>query len=40
VTIGFGQLGTAALGTAFAWVVLTILIKVDRRIDGTSDRVA
>ena len=37
VAIGLGQLGTAAIGTVFAWFVLAILIKVDRRIDGSSD---
>jgi putative Mg2+ transporter-C (MgtC) family protein len=38
VTIGLGQLGTAAIATAFAWLVLAILVKVDRRIEGSSDR--
>lgn len=38
VTIGLGQLGTAAIGTAFAWLVLSALVKVDKRIDGPSDR--
>ena len=38
VTIGVGQLGTAAVGTALAWFVLAILIKVDKRIDGSADR--
>jgi putative Mg2+ transporter-C (MgtC) family protein len=37
VAIGLGQLGTALIGTAFAWFVLAVLIKVDRRIDGSSD---
>ena len=36
VTIGVGQLGTAAIGTALAWCVLAILIKLDRRIEGSS----
>ena len=38
VTIGVGQLGTAAIGTALAWVVLGVLIKLDKRIDGSSER--
>jgi len=33
VAIGLGQLGTAAIGTIFAWVVLALLIKLDKRID-------
>jgi putative Mg2+ transporter-C (MgtC) family protein len=37
VAIGLGQLGTAAIGTVFAWFVLAVLIKVDRRIDASSD---
>ena len=36
VVIGVGQLGTAAIGTALAWFVLAVLIKVDKRIE-TSD---
>ena len=36
VTIGVGQLGTAAIGTLFAWFVLAVLIKLDRRIDGSN----
>jgi putative Mg2+ transporter-C (MgtC) family protein len=36
VTIGVGRLGTAAIGTVLAWIVLAILIKLDRRIDGSS----
>ena len=39
VTIGLGHLGTAAIGTVFAWTVLAILIKLDKKIDGsTPDR--
>jgi putative Mg2+ transporter-C (MgtC) family protein len=38
VMIGLGQLGLAAIGTALAWVVLSSLLKVDKRIDGPSDR--
>ena len=37
VAIGVGQLGTAAIATALAWFVLAVLIKVDRRIDGSGD---
>ena len=36
VAIGVGQLGTAAIGTVLAWFVLAILIKLDKRIDGSS----
>jgi putative Mg2+ transporter-C (MgtC) family protein len=36
VTIGLGHLGTAAIGTVFAWTVLAILIKLDKKIDGSS----
>jgi uncharacterized membrane protein YhiD involved in acid resistance len=35
VAIGLGQLGTATIGTIFAWVVLALLIKLDKRIDGS-----
>jgi putative Mg2+ transporter-C (MgtC) family protein len=38
VTIGVGQLGTAAVGTLLTWLVLAVLIQVDRRIDGSDDR--
>jgi putative Mg2+ transporter-C (MgtC) family protein len=36
VTIGVGQLGTAAIATALAWFVLAVLIKLDKRIDGSD----
>jgi putative Mg2+ transporter-C (MgtC) family protein len=36
VTIGVGELGIAAIGTLLAWIVLAILIKLDKRIDGSS----
>ena len=36
VAIGVGQLGTAAVGTALAWFVLAVLIKLDKRIDGSN----
>ena len=37
VAIGLGQLGMAAIGTVFAWIALALLIKIDRRIDGSGD---
>jgi len=37
VAIGLGQLGTAAIGTAFAWVVLAVLIKLEKRIGSSPD---
>lgn len=36
VTIGLGQLGTAAIGTVLAWFVLAVLIGLDRRIGGSD----
>jgi putative Mg2+ transporter-C (MgtC) family protein len=33
VVIGLGQLGTAAIGVLFAWVVLATLVRLERRID-------
>jgi putative Mg2+ transporter-C (MgtC) family protein len=36
VAIGVGQLGTAAIGTVLAWFVLAVLIRIDKRIDGSS----
>ena len=38
VTIGLGHLGLAAIATALAWLVLSSLLKVDKRIDGPNDR--
>ena len=38
VAVGVGHLGTAALGVLFAWFVLGVLIKLEARIDGSSDR--
>jgi hypothetical protein len=32
-----GQLGTAAIGTLIAWIVLALLIRVDKRIEGSDD---
>jgi putative Mg2+ transporter-C (MgtC) family protein len=37
VAVGLGQLGLAVIGTAFAWVVLALLIKLDQRIDSSAD---
>jgi putative Mg2+ transporter-C (MgtC) family protein len=37
VAVGLGHLGTAALGVLFAWIVLTILFRLEKRIDGSSD---
>jgi uncharacterized membrane protein YhiD involved in acid resistance len=31
---GLGRLGSAALGTVFAWFVLAIVIKAEARIHG------
>jgi putative Mg2+ transporter-C (MgtC) family protein len=36
VAIGLGQLGTAAIGTMLAWLVLAVLIGIDRRIGGSD----
>ena len=36
VTIGLGQLGLAAIATALAWLVLSSLLKVDKRIAGSN----
>jgi len=38
VAIGLGALGTAAVGVLFAWVVLAILIRLEKRIDGSSNQ--
>jgi putative Mg2+ transporter-C (MgtC) family protein len=37
VAIGLGHLGTAAIGTAFAWIVLALLIRLDKAIDASAD---
>jgi putative Mg2+ transporter-C (MgtC) family protein len=37
VAIGLGRLGTAAIGVAFAWFVLAILIKVEPRAQHPDD---
>jgi putative Mg2+ transporter-C (MgtC) family protein len=38
VAIGLGLLGTAAVGVLFAWIVLAILIRLEKSIDGSSTR--
>jgi putative Mg2+ transporter-C (MgtC) family protein len=38
IAIGLGQLGTAALGVLFAWVVLAVVLKVERHIDRSDNR--
>jgi putative Mg2+ transporter-C (MgtC) family protein len=38
VAVGVGHLGTATVGVLFAWLVLGVLIKLEARIDGSSDR--
>jgi putative Mg2+ transporter-C (MgtC) family protein len=37
VAIGLGELGAAALGVLFAWIVLALLIRLERSIDGSDD---
>ena len=37
VAIGLGQLGTAAIATAFTWLVLGVLIKLDNRITSSGN---
>ncbi|HEX6999938.1 MAG TPA: MgtC/SapB family protein [Gammaproteobacteria bacterium] len=39
VAAGLGHLGTAALGVLFAWVVLSLLVGVEARLDSSGDRV-
>lgn len=38
VTAGMGQLGTAAIATLFAWIVLAVLLSIERRIETSNDR--
>ena len=38
VAIGLGLLGTALVGVFFAWIVLAILIGLERRIERSNDR--
>jgi putative Mg2+ transporter-C (MgtC) family protein len=37
VAIGLGHLGTAAIGVLFAWFVLAVVFKVERRIEKSDD---
>lgn len=37
IAIGLGRLGTAGVATIATWIVLAFLIKVDQRIDQSSD---
>jgi putative Mg2+ transporter-C (MgtC) family protein len=37
IAIGLGRLGTAGVATVATWIVLAFLIKVDQRIDQSSD---
>lgn len=37
IAIGLGRLGTAAVATIATWVVLAYLIKVDERVDRSSE---
>jgi putative Mg2+ transporter-C (MgtC) family protein len=36
VVIGLGQLGTAAIGVLFAWVVLATLVRLEQWIDASD----
>jgi putative Mg2+ transporter-C (MgtC) family protein len=38
VAIGLGHLGTAAVGVLFAWIVLAILVRLERRIDASANQ--
>ena len=38
VAIGLGHLGTAAVGVLFAWIVLAILVRLERRIDASNNQ--
>lgn len=37
VAIGLGELGAAALGVVLAWIVLSLLIRLEKSIDGSGD---
>ncbi len=37
IAIGLGHLGTAALGVLFAWIVLHVLLRLEKRLDGSGD---
>lgn len=36
VAIGIGHLGMAAIATGFAWFVLAVLIRVDKRVESSE----
>jgi putative Mg2+ transporter-C (MgtC) family protein len=38
VVVGLGHLGTAALGVAFTWIVLAVLVKLEARADAFDNR--
>lgn len=38
VAIGLGLLGTAAVGVLFTWIVLALLIRFEKRIDGSNNQ--
>jgi len=38
VAIGFGHLGTAAVGVVFTWTVLALLIRLEKLIDASNNR--
>jgi putative Mg2+ transporter-C (MgtC) family protein len=38
VAVGVGDIGTAALGVLFTWIVLALLVKLEPRDDAPSDR--
>jgi putative Mg2+ transporter-C (MgtC) family protein len=37
VAIGLGELGTAAIGVVFAWIVLAVLIRLEKGIEGSGN---
>ncbi len=39
VAIGLGELGTAAIGVLFAWIVLAVLIRLERSVNVSNDSV-
>lgn len=38
VTVGFGQIGAAAIGVLFAWTVLSVLIRLEKAIESADRR--
>jgi putative Mg2+ transporter-C (MgtC) family protein len=38
VAIGLGHLGVAAIAALFAWFVLAVVAKIERRIDRSDER--